>query len=277
VQPSNLTCGPAAQRPPLQRAAQYPLSAPLLGRATSSDLHLPLLFNARHNSLFLPHRRTPPLHRSATSTVPTPRVHRRSTDSSTTSSSEEPSSRLSVCSRCLPTSPCELPPRSLCASASPCATVPALPVRNRPTSVRSLPTLTPPPHHALSSPRDPCPKPGCSDPSLPYYLKAGIPNSPFLLLPLLDWRWSAPTTRGLPASLSHLTLPGGDTHNTEVVGSKKQSLYAPRRSPSAWKAARRDATTTLMTASTAYLHFFSSSESSPSVCSSPFRLWLTKR
>ncbi|AQK71429.1 hypothetical protein ZEAMMB73_Zm00001d016679 [Zea mays] len=118
----------------------------------------------------------------------------------------------------------------------------------------------PPPHHAPSSPCDPCPQP-----SFPYYLKAGIPNSPFLLLPLLDWRWSAPTTCALPASLSHLTLPGGDTpedggaaasRSTDVVGSKKQSLRAPRRSPSAWTTARRDATTTLMTASIAYLHFF---------------------
>jgi hypothetical protein len=122
------------------------------------------------------------------------------------------------------------------------------------------PPRRPPPHHAPNSPCDPCPQP-----SFPYYLKAGIPNSPFLLLPLLAWRWSAPTTCALPASLSHLTLPGGDTpedggaaasRSTDVVGSKKQSLRAPWRSPSAWTTTRRDATTTLMTASIAYLHFF---------------------
>jgi hypothetical protein len=92
------------------------------------------------------------------------------------------------------------------------------------------------------------------------YPQFPIPSPPFARLEVVR-----PTTRALPASLSHLTLPRGDTpedggaaasRSTDVVGSKKQSLRAPRRSPSAWTAARRDATTTLMTASIAYLHFF---------------------
>jgi hypothetical protein len=52
-----------------------------------------------------------------------------------------------------PHPPRELPPRSLRASASPCATVHGLPVRNRPTSMRSLPMRDhpPPPTRALSA------------------------------------------------------------------------------------------------------------------------------
>jgi hypothetical protein len=58
---------------------------------------------------------------------------------------QRPSSRLSVCSRCLPTSPKRAAP-----AFTPCV---GLPVRNRPTSVRSLPMRDhpPPPTRALSA------------------------------------------------------------------------------------------------------------------------------
>jgi hypothetical protein len=91
--------------------------------SNSSDLHLPLLFNARHNGLLLPHRRTPPPHRSATSTVLTPAC--------TADPQTAPRHRLlrnldlacPSAAAASPHPPCELPPRSLRASASPCATV----------------------------------------------------------------------------------------------------------------------------------------------------------
>jgi hypothetical protein len=85
VRPSSPACGqrPSSSTRPLIEvsiadASTTPRSRNVHhGKTTSSNpsnLHLPLLFNMRHNGLLLPHRRTPPPHRSATSTVPTP-VH----------------------------------------------------------------------------------------------------------------------------------------------------------------------------------------------------------
>jgi hypothetical protein len=132
VQPSNSTCGPAAQRPSSSTCGPVSIASAAQPPPRQNNIlqlqrpATPPLFNARHNhnGLLLPHRRTPPPHRSATSTVPTPAC--------TADPQTAPRHRLlrnldlacPSASAASPHPPRELPPRSLRASASPCATVP---------------------------------------------------------------------------------------------------------------------------------------------------------
>jgi hypothetical protein len=127
------------------------------------------------------------------------------------------------------------------------------------------------PHHALGPPRDPCPYPPsrCDDPSFHYYLKAGIP----ILSPALaQLEAVCPTTRVLPASLSHLALPRDGCRRVQEAEPPHSTELAFRVDNSVTRCYN-------------YAHnsfnnisaFFPHPQNRLSVCSSPFRLWLPKR